>query len=202
MKLLIVDDSAVVRRAIGDAYEGSVFTEIETASDGMLAVTMFKKMLPDVVTLDITMPHMDGLAALAQILEIQPSTTVLVISALADHHTAVEALLRGADQFICKPFTDTELMDALDDLLEERKQSKSNVTQEPEPRRGANDTGVGSASSIVNPKKERPSRHMYPSGYVEAPNVKDSIDTSPMTRVTAAVNKQKKFIPTPPNLNI
>jgi len=72
MKLLVVDDSSVIRRAITNTYKGTAFTEIQTASDGMLAVTLFREMQPDVVTLDITMPHIDGLAALTQMLEIRP----------------------------------------------------------------------------------------------------------------------------------
>ena len=117
MKLLIVDDSAMVRRLIESAYRGSVFTDVKTAADGMLAVTMYKQFSPDVVTLDITMPHMDGLAALAEILQHNPHAKVLVISALADHHTAIEALKRGAAQFICKPFTAEELRASLDEVL-------------------------------------------------------------------------------------
>ncbi len=119
MKLLIVDDSALIRRSVNAAYSGSVFTEITTASDGLLAITLFREIRPDVVTLDITMPHMDGLAALSQMLEIKPNTIILVISALADHHTAIEALSRGAHQFICKPFDHDDLKEALDHLLEE-----------------------------------------------------------------------------------
>ena len=91
MKLLIVDDSSLVRETIIDAYQGSVFTDIQTASDGVLAVAAFKKQLPDIVTLDITMPHMDGLAALKKMLEIKANAKILVISALADHHTAIES---------------------------------------------------------------------------------------------------------------
>jgi len=119
MKLLIVDDSSIIRKTINAAYKNTVFTEIQSASDGMLAVTMFEKFLPDVVTLDITMPNMDGLSALSQILTIKPNTYVLTISALADHHTAIESLNRGAHQFICKPFTQADLKEALDDILNE-----------------------------------------------------------------------------------
>ena len=117
MKLLIVDDSALVRRAIEAVYSGQKFTEIKTASDGLLAVSIYKEFAPDVVTLDITMPYMDGLAALTEMLEFNTRSKILVISALADHHTAIEALKRGADQFICKPFSDEDLKEALDDLV-------------------------------------------------------------------------------------
>ena len=100
MKLLIVDDSAMIRRAVTAAYEDSVFTEIETAADGMLAVSIFKEFRPDVVTLDITMPHMDGLAALSHMLKHRSNCQILVISALADRHTSVEALKRGAKPLV------------------------------------------------------------------------------------------------------
>jgi len=125
MKLLIVDDSSLVRETIIDAYQGSVFTDIQTASDGVLAVAAFKKQLPDIVTLDITMPHMDGLAALKKMLEIKANAKILVISALADHHTAIESLTYGADQFICKPFTNEDLKEALDDILDDEGQNDS-----------------------------------------------------------------------------
>ena len=80
MKLLIVDDSAMIRRAVANAYKGTVFTDVQTAADGLLALTVFKEQLPDVVTLDITMPYMDGLAALTQMLEIKPNTVVIAVN--------------------------------------------------------------------------------------------------------------------------
>jgi len=120
MKLLIVDDSAFIRKTIMSVYKNTCFTEIETASDGMLAIAAFKKFLPDIVTLDITMPYLDGLSALSQMLEIKPNTSILTISALADYHTAIESLSIGAHQFVCKPFTEKDLKEALDNILKER----------------------------------------------------------------------------------
>jgi len=120
MKLLIVDDSSLIRRTISTAYKNSVFTEIDTAPDGVLALTKFKQLLPDVVTLDITMPNMDGLTAMTKMLEIKPSVSILTISALADYHTAIESLTLGAHQFICKPFERKDLTEALDNLLEDK----------------------------------------------------------------------------------
>ena len=194
MKLLIVDDSAMIRRAINTAYKGSVFTDIQTASDGLLALTVFKEQNPDVVTLDITMPHMDGLAAMSQMLEMKPGTTILVISALADHHTAIEALTRGAHQFICKPFTAEELKEALDNLLnqkpkrgrkkrgrrneqstrdQELQQTVAQIVKPPE----------DSAAPVSKEPGETPSEADYPSGYVEPPAVTE----------TAAVKRQASF---------
>ncbi|WP_018970172.1 response regulator transcription factor [Rubritalea marina] len=173
MKLLIVDDSAMIRRSINTAYKGSLFTQIETAADGLLAVTIFKQLLPDVVTLDITMPHMDGLAAMSQMLEIKPDTAILVISALADHHTAIESLARGAHQFICKPFTAEELREALDDIIKNRVPAtveKQDTEVDAELKKTM--AQLTTASTQVTQKV--PSPEEYPSGYVQPPAVPEA----------------------------
>ena len=124
MKLLIVDDSSIIRRTIENAYKDSVFSEIETASDGMIALEKFKEFQPDVVTLDITMPHLNGLSVLGKIKKMNPDVSVLTVSALADHHTAIKSLELGAHQFICKPFEKEDLTEALDDLLKDKQTLK------------------------------------------------------------------------------
>lgn len=117
MKLLIVDDSAVMRRSIERSFHHSQFAEIHTASNGLLALALFKTFLPDVVTLDITMPQLDGIATLEEMLKVRGDTKIMIVSALADDATAIEALKKGAEQFICKPFTSDELNQALEEML-------------------------------------------------------------------------------------
>ena len=117
MKLLIVDDSLIIRRAIERTFNTPVFTEVRMASDGMCALAEFRKFRPDVVTLDITMPHLDGIAVLEEMISIKPDTRIMIVSALADDATGIEALTKGADQFICKPFTNEELTQALKEML-------------------------------------------------------------------------------------
>ncbi|MEM7014876.1 MAG: response regulator, partial [Verrucomicrobiota bacterium] len=96
MKLLIVDDSMLIRNAIERVFAGSAkFSEIKTAPDGVLALAQFKALEPEVVTLDITMPNLDGLSTLDEMIKLRPDTKVLVISALADNSTAIDALKRG-----------------------------------------------------------------------------------------------------------
>ena len=174
MKLLIVDDSAMIRRAITTAYKGSVFTDVQTAADGLLAMTVFKQQLPDVVTLDITMPYMDGLAALSQMLEIKPNTIVLVISALADNHTAIEALIRGAQQFIYKPFTSDDLKDALDTLLKDFDQPDDTLPIEDSKSKHSESVAQSEGfdkriSKVTQPAQTIPSATNYPSGFVQPP---------------------------------
>jgi len=119
MKLLIVYDSVVIRRAIERTMKHQFFESIQTAQNGALALKIFKNSPIDVVTMDITMPEMDGLTCIESMIKIKPSTRILVITALADKGTAVEAVKRGAQGFLLKPFTQDDVNEALNDLLED-----------------------------------------------------------------------------------
>lgn len=116
MKIMIVDDSHVIRRAIERALDGTDH-EIRTASNGVEALATFDAFAPEVVTMDITMPEMDGLTCVDQLLERSQDVRILVISALGDVSTAVEAVKRGAQGFLLKPFTAESLNDELADLF-------------------------------------------------------------------------------------
>ena len=116
-KLMIVDDSMIMRRRI-ERSQG--FDEIElvgTATNGVEAIEMFRKTDPDVVTMDLTMPQMDGIECIENIVKIKPAVRILVISALADKATAVEAMEKGANGFLNKPFTDRQLNEAIAELI-------------------------------------------------------------------------------------
>ena len=122
MKLLIVDDSLVIRNKIGRCLL-SRFPSIYRASDGLKAVDIVKQETPDVVTMDLTMPNMGGVAAVEEILSIAPKTAILVVSALADKQTAIEALTKGANGFLCKPFTQADLTAAIEKVISLRARS-------------------------------------------------------------------------------
>jgi two-component system chemotaxis response regulator CheY len=117
MKLLIVDDSTVVRRMIERHIKDFAKADIRTAANGEDAVKVFQEFRPDYVTMDITMPFMDGLTCLDRITKIAPAR-ILIISALKDKETALEALTRGADAFLCKPFNVAEFEAAFKELME------------------------------------------------------------------------------------
>jgi two-component system, chemotaxis family, chemotaxis protein CheY len=119
MKLLIVDDSSVVRRAIERDLESVGITHVDQAATGEDAVNLYSVKLHDVVTLDITMPGMDGLTCLDKIMEINPKARVLIISALRDKATALDAIKRGASGFLCKPIGPSELREAFTLLIED-----------------------------------------------------------------------------------
>ncbi|MDR2072484.1 MAG: response regulator [Spirochaetaceae bacterium] len=117
MKLLIVDDSNIMRRAIEKYLEHKQFTLVGTAADGEAALRIFSQSLPDLVTMDITMPRMDGLTCLDKMLAIKPDVKILVISALKDPVTGLQALKKGAVGFLAKPFTAAELQKEIEEVL-------------------------------------------------------------------------------------
>ncbi len=117
MKMLIVDDSKIIRQKIKRSHGMKEILVVGSAANGEEAVFIAKKTNPDVITMDLTMPKMDGLACIKEIVDIVPNALILVISALADKATAIEALKLGAHGFLCKPFTDFELADAIEQLV-------------------------------------------------------------------------------------
>ncbi len=116
-KLMIVDDSNIMRRRIERSQQFDELELIGTAGNGLEAIELFKKADPDVVTMDLTMPQMDGIECISKLVELKPAIRILVISALADKATAVEAMEKGANGFLNKPFTDRQLNEAIADLI-------------------------------------------------------------------------------------
>jgi two-component system chemotaxis response regulator CheY len=118
-KLLIVDDSNIIRNKIARAM-GSYGLEIAgMAPNGEKALQLFNETRPHVVTMDLTMPEMDGIECIRKIHALDPGARILVVSALADKATAIQALKEGAQGFLCKPFTEDELTEAIGELLSE-----------------------------------------------------------------------------------
>ena len=117
LKLLIVDDSNVIRRRIERSQQIDRLEVVGLANNGVDAIEEFRRTDPDVVTMDITMPQMDGIECVEQLVAMKPHVLILVVSALADKATAVEAMEKGANGFLNKPFTDRQLNDALLELI-------------------------------------------------------------------------------------
>ena len=118
LKLLIVDDSNVIRRRIERCQQIARLQVVGMASNGLEAVEIFRRTDPDVVTMDITMPQMDGIECVEQLVAIKPDVLILIVSALADKATAVEAMGKGANGFLNKPFSDRQLNEALEELIQ------------------------------------------------------------------------------------
>jgi two-component system chemotaxis response regulator CheY len=116
-KLMIVDDSNIMRRRIERSQGFEELEVVGTASNGLEALEIFRKTDPDIVTMDLTMPQMDGIECIENLVKIKPAVRILVISALADKATAVEAMEKGANGFLNKPFTDRQLNEAIAELI-------------------------------------------------------------------------------------
>ena len=117
MKMMVVDDSSIIRRQISRYVMLHEIEEVMDAANGLEALKRFRIKSPELVTMDLTMPQLDGLKCIEQIISLKPDTRILVISALADKATAIEALKKGARGFLCKPFSDVELNEALRELI-------------------------------------------------------------------------------------
>jgi two-component system chemotaxis response regulator CheY len=117
-RLMIVDDSNIIRRRIERVQDLPGIEFVGAASNGREALEMHERLRPTLVTMDLTMPEMDGSECVVRLVERDPEILILVISALADKLTAIDAIEKGARGFLYKPFTDRQLNNALRRLIE------------------------------------------------------------------------------------
>ena len=121
LKLLVVDDSGVMRRLIARLLKNldqEVFL-VGSAADGEEALSSARRTQPNLITLDLTMPNMDGLETVPLLSREHPSARILVISALADKATCIRALQLGAHGFLTKPVSEERLINAMNGLIEQ-----------------------------------------------------------------------------------
>lgn len=118
-RVLVVDDSSMIRKAIEQYLLGNGFLVVGQAGNGQEALELLDTTVPDIVTLDITMPKMDGLTCLDEILKRKSTMKVIVISAVSKKHIAIEALNRGAKRYLRKPFSEKELLGALQKMSDD-----------------------------------------------------------------------------------
>lgn len=112
-KVLIVDDAAFMRMMIKDILEKNGFEVVGEANNGIKAVELYKKERPDVVTMDITMPDMDGIEAVKQIKAFDPAAKVIMCSAMGQQTMVMDAIRAGARDFIVKPFQADRVLEAI-----------------------------------------------------------------------------------------
>jgi len=114
LKLMIVDDSLVIRTIIAEAHNRDSYELVAIAKNGIEAIEKYHQTEPQIVTMDLTMPHMDGLECIDKLMAINPNIQIVVISALNDEATGIKALKKGAAGFVTKPFTNENFCDAID----------------------------------------------------------------------------------------
>lgn len=116
-KILIVDDAAFMRMMIKDILSKNGYEVVGEAADGMQAVEQYKEHQPDLVTMDITMPEMDGITALKEIKKLNPSAKVIMCSAMGQQAMVIDAIQAGAKDFIVKPFQADRVLEAIGKAL-------------------------------------------------------------------------------------
>ncbi len=116
-KVLIVDDAAFMRMMIKDILVKNGFDVVGEAENGAQAVEKYKETSPDLVTMDITMPEMDGITALKEIKQIDASARIIMCSAMGQQSMVIDAIQAGAKDFIVKPFQADRVLEAINKTL-------------------------------------------------------------------------------------
>lgn len=115
--ILIVDDAAFMRMMVKDILTKNGYEIAGEAEDGQKAVELYKEHQPDLVTMDITMPEMDGITALKEIKAQYPEAKIIMCSAMGQQAMVVDAIQAGAKDFIVKPFQADRVIEAIQKAL-------------------------------------------------------------------------------------
>jgi len=116
-KILVVDDAAFMRMMLKDILTKAGYEVVGEAADGVEALTKYNELKPDLVTLDITMPNKDGIAALKDIKAADPSALCVMCSAMGQQSMVIEAIQSGAKDFIVKPFQADRVLESIKKVL-------------------------------------------------------------------------------------
>ena len=118
VSFVIVDDAVFMRTIIRKMIEQAEgYTVLGEASNGYEAIEAAKKHKPDIMTLDITMPQMDGILAVPEILKVSPKTRIIMVSAMGQQTMVIEAIKMGAKDFVIKPFEKSRVYQAIKNVL-------------------------------------------------------------------------------------
>ena len=111
--ILVVDDAAFMRMMVKDILTKGGYNVVGEAENGVVAIQKYTELKPDLVTLDITMPEMDGIQALKKIKEADANATVIMCSAMGQQAMVIESIQAGAKDFIVKPFQAERVIEAV-----------------------------------------------------------------------------------------
>lgn len=115
--ILLVDDAAFMRMMLKDILEKNGYEVVGEAENGVKAVEKYKELSPDLVIMDITMPEMDGIAAVKEIKKINSDATIVMCSAMGQQAMVIEAIQSGAKDFIVKPFQADRIIEAVKKVI-------------------------------------------------------------------------------------
>ncbi len=116
-RVLVVDDAIFMRKMISDILEGNDMEVVGEADTGALAVEKYKELKPDLVTMDIIMPEMNGIDAVRQIVSNDSQARIVMCSALGQQALVQDALTAGAKDFLIKPFNPSRVIEVISRIL-------------------------------------------------------------------------------------
>lgn len=116
-KILIVDDSSIARRNLATILADAGHTIVAEALNGEIAYIEYERYLPDLVTMDITMPTLDGIGAVKKIMNSFPDANIIMVSALDQKNMILLAIQSGAKHYIIKPFTGDKILKVVNEVL-------------------------------------------------------------------------------------
>ncbi|WP_019391826.1 response regulator [Priestia filamentosa] len=116
-RILVVDDAAFMRMMIKEILTKNGYEVVAEAADGLQAIEQYKEHKPDLVTMDITMPEMDGIHSLKEIKKVNPNAKVIMCSAMGQQAMVIDAIQAGAKDFIVKPFQADRVIEAISKTL-------------------------------------------------------------------------------------
>lgn len=116
-RVLVVDDAAFMRMMIKDILRKGGYEVVGEAEDGARAIEKFRELRPDLVTMDITMPDMDGITAVKEIRRVDPNAIIIMCSAMGQQAMVIDAIQAGAKDFVVKPFQPDRVLEAVRKVL-------------------------------------------------------------------------------------
>lgn len=120
LRVLIVDDAIFMRKVLKGMFEASGLCEvIGEGTNGVEAVELAKTLQPDVITMDIVMPDLDGLSAAKQILEVCPKTKIIIVSSIGNYKVVIDAIDSGVFDYLVKPLNKEDVNKVINKLTNE-----------------------------------------------------------------------------------
>lgn len=116
-RILVVDDAAFMRMMIKNILTKNGYEVVGEAENGAVALQMYKELKPDLITMDITMPEMDGIQGVKAIRGVDPNANIIMCSAMGQQSMVMEAIQAGAKDFIVKPFQQDRILQAIERVL-------------------------------------------------------------------------------------
>lgn len=116
-KILITDDALFMRVTLKNILENNGYQVVAEASNGLESLDLYQKTKPDLVTMDITMPEMDGITAVRELKKIDPQANIIMCTAMGQKQMVLEAVAAGAKDFIVKPFQPDKVLEAVQKII-------------------------------------------------------------------------------------